>query len=79
MIKTLHSREYRKLTAWLKKKREVKGLTMRQLSVKMNTSHSFIGKVEQRERRLDIIEFLRYCEALGASPIEGLRVINKNL
>lgn len=79
MLKTLHSPEYRKLAAWLKKQRETEGLTMRQLSLRMGTTHSFIGKVEQRERKLDVIEFLQYCEALEVSPLEGLRVINKNL
>ncbi len=79
MGKTLHSPEYQRLANWLKAQREAKNLTMRQLSEIMGTTHSFIGKVEQRERRLDVIEFLRYCEVLEVSPVEGLRVINKNL
>ena len=52
---------------------------MRELAAKIDTTHSFVGKVEQRERKLDVIEFLQYCEALDVSPIEGLKVVSKNL
>ena len=79
MEKTLHSIEYQKLTDWLKSQREAQGLSMRELGDRMNISHSFIGKVEQRERKLDVIEYLAYCDALGVSPIKGLKVIRSNL
>jgi len=44
-----------KLTGWLKTQREAQGLSMRDLAEKMDIPHSFIGKVEQRERKLDVI------------------------
>ena len=52
---------------------------MRDLAKKLNTPHSFVGKTEQGERRLDVIEYLRYCNALGVSPIEGLKVIDPSI
>ena len=76
MQKTLHSKEYKKLTSWLKTQRENQGLTMRELAEKMGVAHSFVGKVEQGERRLDVIEYLRYCDALGASAFSGLKALN---
>lgn len=79
MPKSLHSAEYQKLTTWLKQQRELKGLSMRELADKMGISHSYIGKVEQRERNLDVVEYLKYCKALKISPIEGLRIIDKNI
>ena len=51
---------------------------MRDLAATMGVAHSFIGKVEQQERRLDVIEYLQYCEALGVSPLDGLKVTSKN-
>ncbi|WP_439515774.1 hypothetical protein [Oceanibaculum nanhaiense] len=27
-----------------------------------------ISKIERRQRRLDVIDFVRYCEAIGADP-----------
>lgn len=65
------------LTGWLKTQREAKGLSMRELADKMDIPHSFIGKVEQRERKLDVIEYIAYCEALGISPTEGIKLITR--
>lgn len=75
MIKSINSPDNLKLIAWLKKQRTVQNLTMRNLADKLCVPHSFIGKVEQGERRLDVIEFIQYCEALNVSPLEGIRII----
>ena len=48
---------------------------MRDLAIKLEAPHSFVGKTEQGERRLDVVEYIQYCEALNVSPEEGLRVI----
>ena len=74
MGKTVASDENVKLTAWLKNKRKEKGHTMRSLAQILGTPHSFIGKIENQERRLDVVEFVRYCNALEVSAIEGLEV-----
>lgn len=78
MGKTVSSEENGKLTKWLKSKRHEKGHTMRSLAQVLGTPHSFIGKIENQERRLDVIEFLRYCEALEVDPYEGLNLVNRD-
>lgn len=75
MGKSVSSDENSVLMAWLKSKRKEKGHTMRTLSLIIGTPHSFIGKVENQERRLDIVEYLRYCKALEVDPLEGLKLI----
>ena len=75
MFKSLYSNKYALLTSWLKQQREAKGLSMRDLAPLLDVPHSFIGKVEQGERRLDIVEYIQYCEALEADPFEGLRLV----
>jgi transcriptional regulator with XRE-family HTH domain len=75
MSKSVSSDDNKKLMAWLKEKRKEKGHTMRTLSQIINTPHSFIGKVENQERRLDVIEYVRYCKALEVDPIEGLKQV----
>ena len=77
MGKTVSSEENSTLTKWLKTKRQEKGHTMRSLAQVLGTPHSFIGKIENQERRLDVIEFLRYCEALEVNPYEGLGLIKE--
>lgn len=77
MSKSVSSDENIVLTAWLKAKRKEKGHTMRTLSQIIGTPHSFVGKVENQERRLDIVEYVRYCTALEVDPVEGLKQIMK--
>ncbi len=48
---------------------------MRTLGERLGVIHSWIGKIEQGERRLDVIEYIRVCDALGADPHEGIRLV----
>lgn len=34
----------------------------------MNRPQSFVAKYEGGERRLDVVEFIEVCEALGVDP-----------
>lgn len=47
---------------WLREQREVKCLTMRDLSDISGKPHSYFGEIEQAQRGLDILEFLELCE-----------------
>lgn len=77
MGNTVSSDENSKLTEWLKTMRHEKGHTMRSLAQVLGTPHSFVGKIENQERRLDIIEFVRYCNALEVDPYEGLSMVQR--
>lgn len=74
-MKTLYSSESVNLGKWLREKREAKGLTMRELGDLLEKPHSFVAKTECGQRRLDVIEFVRYCKILEVVPAEGLKVI----
>lgn len=73
--KPVTSDENKRLTRWLKRQRQEKNHTMRSLSEILGTPHSFIGKVENQERRLDVVEYVRYCKALEIDPLDGLAQI----
>ncbi|MBD1574840.1 helix-turn-helix domain-containing protein [Vibrio rumoiensis] len=75
MKKTLFTPEYAKLIEWLKEARAERGLTMRELAVELDVPHSYVGKVEQCERKLDVLEYVRYCEALGVDPDLGVSIL----
>lgn len=52
-------------------------MSMRDLAQKLGVTHSYIGKVEQQERRLDVVEFVEYCRALELDPKDGIKIISK--
>lgn len=41
--------------------------------------HSVIGKMEQDRRKIEVLEFVQYCRALGIDPHEGLDVLIASL
>ena len=77
MKKTIASKEYKTLVDWLIKARQSKGYTMRDLAAKLDRPHSYVGKIEQLERRLDVVEFVEYCNALKLDPVEGIELMKQ--
>ncbi|MDC4876410.1 helix-turn-helix domain-containing protein [Acinetobacter baumannii] len=77
MTASINTPEMQALTMWLKQKREEQHLTMRALAERMDKPHSYVQKVEQGERRLDVVEYVWYCLTLGVAPEEGLEQIKQ--
>ena len=75
MEKTIYAEEYRTLLKWLRDQRKRRGLTMRDLGARLDVHHSWIGRVEKGERRLDVMEFTRVCEKIGCDALEGLQLV----
>jgi transcriptional regulator with XRE-family HTH domain len=48
--------------------RKAAGLTQRELAKRLGTVQTIVVRVEQGERRLDLIEFYWFCKALGIDP-----------
>lgn len=48
--------------------RKQAGLSQRELSDRLGKSRSFVSKLESRERRLDIVEFVAITRALELDP-----------
>lgn len=55
------------------------GLSQRALAERMDVVHSFIGKVETGDRRLDVFEFVEYCEALELNAADVLNQLQQEL
>ncbi len=77
MDKTIHDPAYRTLIQWLSQKRTASGLTIRELAAKLDWHHSMLGRIETFERRLDLLEYVKLCDALECDPSEGLRVMTE--
>jgi len=68
MLKSVHSPAYAHVLAKLVEMRKQAGLTQRDLARKLGREHSFVWRIETGERRLDVVEFLWVCQALGQDP-----------
>lgn len=73
MEKSTHTPEYRALRDELQKSRADAGLSQRDLAAKLGTPHSWVAKVENGERRIDVIEFCWFVAACGRNPLRVLR------
>lgn len=71
-LKTLRSREHKQLCRGIAQARTDMGLTQRDLALRLKRTHSFIGKIESGERRLDVIEFMEIARALKLDPCDLL-------
>lgn len=77
MKKAIYSLNGNILCNWLKEQRINSNLTMKELGLLLNVHHSIVGKIELGERRLNVIEWIQYCEALNADPFECLESLVK--
>ena len=66
--KTLRSKGHRSLIDILVNARERAGLTQRDLAARLKRPHSFIGRIEAGERRVDVIEFIEIARVMGLDP-----------
>ncbi|SNX59197.1 transcriptional regulator, XRE family [Nitrosomonas ureae] len=77
-MKSINSDEYHSFLECLISARKNADLTQQELADRLNKPQSFVSKYENRERRLDVIEFLQIVRAIGVSPSEVLRKMEIN-
>ncbi|WP_082394991.1 helix-turn-helix domain-containing protein [Achromobacter xylosoxidans] len=66
---------YQALQKALIEARHAAGLTQLEVANRLSKPQSFMSKLEQGERRLDVIEFVEVCRALNADPVAVLNKI----
>lgn len=69
MTNVIFTDAYDVLPDLLREQREARGVSKRELARLMRRSASHIGMIEARQRRVEIIEFCRYVEALDGDPV----------
>lgn len=66
-MKSIYDEDYIEIITRLRVIRTNKQITQLELANKMGKTQSFISKIESCERRLDVIEFLRWIDTLNIS------------
>lgn len=74
-MKSLRTARHRALCAALRNARRAAGLTQRGLAQRLKRPRSFVGKTEAGERRLDVVEFIWYANALRIDPLRLLAAV----
>jgi transcriptional regulator with XRE-family HTH domain len=72
-LKSLRTPQHQELLRQLVLAREGARLTQHKLAKRLGRHQSFVAKYEGGERRLEIIEFVQICRAIGVKPEQLLR------
>ena len=72
VMKSIYSDDYINIISTLRAIRIKKNITQAQMAGLMNVNQSFVSKVENRERRLDVVELLTWIDVLGVSAEDVL-------
>jgi len=74
--KTLRTAEHILLRKLLVDARTEAGLSQAQVADTLQWPQSDVSKIETGERRLDVIEFVRLCKALGEEPSDLIKKLS---
>ena len=69
MTRSVDTKAYRHFIAALVEARLLADVTQATLAKRLNRPQSYVSKYEQKERRLDVVEFLYIARALGIAPM----------
>ena len=71
------ARVYAKVPPFLRGMREAAKLTQRQLAAKIRKPQWWVARIETGSRRVDVAEFVVFCEGCGRDPTQALTELNR--
>lgn len=74
-MKTIYHPTYQALINQLIELRKLKGLTQTTLAERLDKPQSYVAKIEGRERKLDILEFVELCQVLEVQASDIIKII----
>lgn len=77
MAKSIYREEHRRLAQTLRELRQRAGLTQADMAPLLGRAQNRVSDLERGGRRIDVVEFIDYCEALGVSPLAVMRAFLK--
>jgi transcriptional regulator with XRE-family HTH domain len=77
MSRTLGSPRHGALIQFLCYKRKKAGLSQAQLAAKLGRYQSFVATVESGQRRIGVVEFLDFADAIDFDAREGIKRLTR--
>ena len=65
----------RRLCAALREAREQAGLTQTDLAKRLGVGQSYVSKIENGDRKIEVAELVLVCRALGIDPVKFIKSI----
>jgi len=69
-VQSQRTAAYDGLLELLREARESRNVSQRELSKRLGQQFTYIVKIERGTRRVDVVELVEICQALGADPVE---------
>lgn len=79
MVDSVWSKGYDAVIEAVVSMREEAGLTQRQLAERIGREQSFVGRIETRQRRIDLVEFVWICRCCGFDGEQELAKVTKKV
>jgi transcriptional regulator with XRE-family HTH domain len=77
--KSTFTPEYDAFCLLLRQVREEAGISQNQLAKRIGVPQAWLSKCEHGQRRMDVLELWRLCEAVGIAPEEFMRRLGEVL
>jgi len=62
MSKTIYSKEHKSIVKQLKKAREDAGLSQEEVAKVLNTTQSYVSKLESGQRKIDVVQLKKFAK-----------------
>jgi transcriptional regulator with XRE-family HTH domain len=79
MTRSTHHPRYLAFLEALRAERKTNGITQVQVAAALGNRQTFVSKLENGDRRLDVVELLEYLEAIGSDPTVFVSKLMKKL
>ncbi len=76
-MKTIYQQRYQILIDRLISARKQANLSQAETAQQLGKPQSYIAKIEGRDRKLDILEYVELCDVLKIQPSEIIKIIEK--
>jgi len=77
--KSVYTLEYELFLHLLRQARQDAGLNQREVAEAMNETTLFVSRCERGERRMDAVELLSYCQAIGKTPSQFMQQLEERV